>query len=72
MAKTLRRLGDLSPQQEVMVAALAHAVANKLLHEPIVNLKTPQNGYAPDAHLDWVGQLFGLDVGAGSTAPVKG
>ncbi len=63
VAKTLRRLGDLSPEQQAMVAVMAHTVANKLLHEPIVNLKAPHDGHAADAYVDWVGRLFGLGLG---------
>lgn len=61
VAKTLPRLGDLTPQQQDAVAAMARAVANKLLHEPIVNLKEPPDGSTPDAYADLTGKLFGLN-----------
>lgn len=61
VAKTLPRLGDLTPQQQDAVAAMARAVANKLLHEPIVNLKEPPDGSSPDAYADLTGKLFGLN-----------
>ncbi len=59
--KTLRKLGDLSPRQREAIAAMARAIANKLLHEPIVNLKAPQDGQMAAAYVDWVARLFGLD-----------
>ncbi|MGQ9491385.1 MAG: glutamyl-tRNA reductase [Anaerolineae bacterium] len=59
--KTLRKLGDLTPRQQELVAALARAVANKLLHEPIVHLKAPANGHAPAEMLRAAEELFGLN-----------
>ena len=58
--KTLRKLGDLTPRQQELVAALARAVANKLLHEPIVHLKAPADGHAPAEMLRATEELFGL------------
>jgi len=59
--KTLRKLGDLTPRQQELVAALARAVANKLLHEPIVHLKAPADGRTPAEMLRAAEALFGLD-----------
>ena len=61
VAKTLRRMGELSPHQQAAVGAMARAIANKLLHEPIVNLKEPPDGAAPDDYADLTGRLFGLN-----------
>lgn len=58
--KTLRKLGDLSPRQQEAVAALAQAIANKLLHDPIVNLKQPPDGHAPADLVRVAEDLFGL------------
>ncbi len=58
--KTLRKLGDLSPRQREAIAAMARAIANKLLHEPIVNLKAPPDGHAPVALVKMAEDLFGL------------
>lgn len=58
--KTLRKLGDLTPRQQEQVAAMARAVANKLLHEPIVHLKAPADGHAPAEMLRAAEELFGL------------
>ena len=61
VAKTLHRMGDLSPQQQAAVGAMARAIANKLLHQPIVNLKEPPDGAAPDDYAELTGRLFGLN-----------
>jgi len=61
VARTLRRMGELSPQQQAAVGAMARAIANKLLHEPIVNLKEPPDGTAPDDYAELTGRLFGLN-----------
>lgn len=62
VARTLPRLGDLSPRQQEIVAAMARAIANKLLHDPIVNLKTHANGHPADDYVDWANRLFGLEL----------
>ncbi len=54
--KTLRKLGDLSPRQQEAIAAMARAIANKLLHNPIVHLKTSSVELVRVAE-----DLFGLD-----------
>lgn len=61
VARTLPRLGDLTPRQQEMIAALAHAVANKLLHDPIVHLKAPPAGETPADYLRAAEDLFGLN-----------
>jgi glutamyl-tRNA reductase len=61
VARTLPRLGDLTPRQQEIVAALAHAVANKLLHDPIVHLKAPPAGETPADYLRTAEELFGLN-----------
>lgn len=61
VARTLPRLGELSPQQQAAVAAMARAIANKLLHDPIVNLKEPPDGASPDEYAELTGRLFGLN-----------
>ncbi|MEJ5198527.1 MAG: glutamyl-tRNA reductase, partial [Anaerolineae bacterium] len=58
--KTLRKLGDLSPRQQEAIAAMARAIANKLLHDPIVHLKQPPDGHAPAELVRVAGELFGL------------
>jgi len=57
-ARTLARLGHLSDRDRQEVAALAQAVARKLLHGPIDRLKT---GSLPEGYLDTARDLFGLE-----------
>jgi len=59
--KTLRKLGDLSPRQQEMIAAMARAIANKLLHEPVVRLKEPPLGIPLEEYAELAETLFGLD-----------
>jgi glutamyl-tRNA reductase len=61
VARTLPRLGDLTPRQQEMIAALARAVANKLLHDPIVHLKAPPAGQAQADYVRAAEELFGLN-----------
>lgn len=57
LAKTLGRLGHLSERDRNAVAALSVAITNKLLHEPTMRLKHPEDGsdFVRAAH-----ELFGL------------
>jgi glutamyl-tRNA reductase len=56
--RTLARLSHLSERDRQEVAALAQAVARKLLHGPIDRLK---NGSLPEGYVDMARDLFGLD-----------
>ena len=76
--RTLPRLGELSPKQQAMIEAMAQAIANRLLHDPIMHLKDPctealsdsgsmaKRGtveeFADDAYQKWFEALFGLQV----------
>lgn len=57
-ARTLGRLGHLSERDRQEVAALAQAVARKLLHGPIDRLKSHD---LPDGYLEMARDLFGLE-----------
>jgi glutamyl-tRNA reductase len=56
--RTLGRLGHLSARDQQEVAAMAQAIARKLLHGPIDRLKS---GELPDGYLDMARDLFGLE-----------
>jgi glutamyl-tRNA reductase len=56
--RTLSRLGHLSARDQQEVAAMAQAIARKLLHGPIDRLKS---GELPDGYLDMARDLFGLE-----------
>ncbi|MBI2567295.1 MAG: glutamyl-tRNA reductase [Candidatus Schekmanbacteria bacterium] len=55
----LRRLGDLTERDREIVRSLAHAITNKLLHEPTVRLRES----ADPGHLASVRYLFDLESG---------
>ena len=57
-ARTLARLQHLSERDRQEVAALAQAIARKLLHRPIDRLKA---GTLPEGYLDTTRDLFGLE-----------
>lgn len=58
--KALRRLGEVGDREREIVRALAHALVNKLLHQPTMCLK--QRAVQGDGYLytDVVRELFGL------------
>lgn len=66
LSRALSRLEHLSSRDRNVVAALATAITNKLLHAPIARLKHPGDGsdYARAAH-----ELFGLAQDRDDEAP---
>lgn len=61
LQKTLSRLSHLSPEEQEAIAALTQAIINKILHEPMIELKrlaTLQDGHLYARALQ---KLFGLD-----------
>jgi glutamyl-tRNA reductase len=59
LEKTLRRLGQLSPQEQRAVEAMSVAIVNKLLHAPTVELKR----HAADTRFTQTARaLFGLEA----------
>ncbi len=58
VARTLRRLPDLSEEERLRVAAMASAIVKKLLHAPIARLKSSGDG---ERHASAVRELFDLD-----------
>ena len=67
VARTLKRLPDLNPQQRERVAAMANALVKKLLHDPIARLK----GEDGERYVGVTRELFGLD-GNAQDAPAEG
>ena len=57
VAKALRRLGRLSPEEQGTVEALSRALVTKLLHQPITTLQVQRH----PQHLQALEVLFGLD-----------
>ena len=59
--KTLRQLGPLTEEQRQALEVLTHSIAQKLLHDPIIFLKSDQHPERPTRDLDLVRRLFNLD-----------
>ncbi|HTU00634.1 MAG TPA: glutamyl-tRNA reductase [Candidatus Sulfotelmatobacter sp.] len=65
LEKALGRMGDLTPEQRQAVAALTSAMVNKILHQPMTELK--RRAIHADGHLysTVLRRLFGLETGHG-------
>ncbi len=61
LQKVLGRLADLTPEQREAVTAMTHAMVNKLLHQPMTELK--RRAALQDGHLytSVLRRLFGLE-----------
>jgi glutamyl-tRNA reductase len=60
LARTLRRLGPLTLEQETVLQAFSKALVNKLLHTPTCRLKSRDKGHAQEAYLAVASDLFAL------------
>ena len=66
LARTLKRLGPLDDNQRAAITAMAHAIAHKLNHAPIMFLK--EDGMAREgapARVNLVRRVFALDTPPG-------
>lgn len=62
LARTLRRLGPVSPETREALETMAHALARKLNHEPIMFLKnTGMSSQPSHARISLVRRIFNLD-----------
>ena len=61
LEKTLAQLKDLSPKQLKAVEVLAASITNKMLHHPIVFLKTKGGPEDQTMKLDLIRRVFALD-----------
>ena len=61
LERTLRRLGDLTPQQQRAIEAMSQAIIGKLLHDPIIRLKEPPPGISRAECARLTQTLFGLN-----------
>lgn len=57
---TLRRMGNLSPEQQHAVTLMGQSIVNKLLHDPLVCLRKPPEISAETTAFDIVQTVFGL------------
>ncbi len=61
LQKALVRMGDLTPEQREAMTAMSHAMVNKILHQPMTELK--RRAALQDGHLytSVLRRLFGLE-----------
>lgn len=61
LQKALARMGDLTPEQREAMTAMSHAMVNKILHQPMTELK--RRAALQDGHLytSVLRRLFGLE-----------
>ncbi|HSB70219.1 MAG TPA: glutamyl-tRNA reductase [Candidatus Methylomirabilis sp.] len=61
LTKALGRMGDLTPEQREAIAAMSNAMVNKILHQPMTELK--RRAVHKDSHLytTVLRRLFGLE-----------
>jgi glutamyl-tRNA reductase len=61
LQKALGRIGDLTPDQREVITAMSHAMVNKILHQPMTELK--RRAALQDGHLytNVLRRLFGLE-----------
>ena len=67
LARTFKRLGDLTPEQRAGVEAMASALVKKLLHDPIVRLK----GDDGERYVAVLRELFRLDGDLPTDEPAR-
>ncbi|MEE9304843.1 MAG: glutamyl-tRNA reductase, partial [bacterium] len=61
VAKTLAKLGNVEEQERQSIEAMAHAIAKKILHDPIVTLKKHSGDEEGGKILSIARRLFNLD-----------
>jgi len=59
--KTMGSLGELSKKQRKSVEAMANAMANKMLHNPLMFLKSESNALDKRQKIDLIRKIFDLD-----------
>lgn len=68
------RLGPLTPDQELAIEAMTHGIINKILHTPMVTLKTAAAQPEVTTLVDVIRRLFQLgdEKRGGGSGPTKG
>jgi len=69
LARTLPRLGELGPTEQKSLDKMCQAMVNKLLHQPLTQLKEGVEGGNGAALLEATRRLFDLDELAHEAAP---
>ena len=60
LARSKKRLGTLSGEQEAAIDNLTQSLVNKILHGPIAELKTLSRDPAGNKHIESIKRMFGL------------
>lgn len=63
LEKTLRRMPDLSPEEVDRIDALTNALVKKILHNPLLRLKTESSGPSAANYAAYARELFDLGDG---------
>ncbi len=66
------RLGSLSPEQEMAVEALSRGIVNKIMHTPIVTLKSAAREQGATTVVELIRRLFGLHDDPTKVASAQG
>lgn len=61
LSKALGRMGDLTPEQRAAITAMSHAMVNKILHQPMTELKRRAAHQDGHVYTSVVRRLFGLE-----------
>ncbi len=61
LEKVVRKLGEISQEQEEQISTLTHSIVNKILHRPTVGLQDAVREDDFDRYLEAARILFGLD-----------
>jgi glutamyl-tRNA reductase len=59
--KALGRMGDLTPEQRAAITAMSHALVNKILHQPMTELKRRAAHQDGHVYTSVLRRLFGLE-----------
>jgi len=71
LEKTFANLKDLDGKERQAIEAMAQAIINKALHQPITVLKSAQNNAAGDGYVEALRTLFNLPPVAGENAETE-
>ncbi len=61
LTKALGRMGDLTPEQRAAITAMSHAMVNKILHQPMTELKRRAAHQDGHVYTSVLRRLFGLE-----------
>src|SRR5262249_31453532 len=60
LARSRKRLGPLTSEQEAALESLTQSLVNKMLHHPISELKRVSRQAANEDHIATIKRIFGL------------